>query len=125
MLSEWPPAQLQAVMRDECRCVYCGLDGRSSFEMWVQVVFRPDHLVPISAGGDHSLDNLVTSCWPCNDLKRRFDPRREGDERMGNEERRRRWIVRAREEIDQRRQRNHAREDYDEMITKLAGVTEN
>jgi 5-methylcytosine-specific restriction endonuclease McrA len=119
MLSHWPPVELQALIRDKCRCVFCGLDGRGSFEAWVQVVFRPDHLIPLSAGGDHSLDNLVTACWPCNDLKRRFDPRQEGDERFSNEERREVWIARAREEILARRGREYTREDYDEMVAKL------
>ena len=34
-----------------------------AFEALIAV---PDHVVPHSAGGDSLLDNLVTSCWPCN-----------------------------------------------------------
>ena len=26
----------------------------------------PDHVVPLSAGGEHTVDNLVTSCGACN-----------------------------------------------------------
>lgn len=28
-----------------------------------------DHVIPLAEGGNHSLENLVASCWPCN-LKR-------------------------------------------------------
>jgi HNH endonuclease len=29
-----------------------------------------DHVEPIAAGGDSSVDNLVTACWPCDSCKR-------------------------------------------------------
>lgn len=29
-----------------------------------------DHKVPVSKGGTNKLDNLVTSCWNCNSLKK-------------------------------------------------------
>ena len=31
-----------------------------------------DHVVPFSRGGDNSLDNLVTACWPCNFAKAHY-----------------------------------------------------
>ena len=42
--------------RDRHRCQYCG----SSHRLTV------DHVVPRSKGGDHSWENVVTSCAPCN-----------------------------------------------------------
>ncbi len=29
----------------------------------------PDHVVPLAAGGEHTLDNLVMSCGACNYMK--------------------------------------------------------
>lgn len=39
-------------------CNYCG----KYFENKMHI----DHVVPISKGGQHSIDNLVTACKPCN-----------------------------------------------------------
>lgn len=77
--------------RDAWRCRYCGLrvvspeflkrletampeafpDGpgmtRSGLNpMWRVIAQVGDHVVPLSAGGPNSIENLVTSCWPCN-----------------------------------------------------------
>jgi len=42
--------------RDRHRCQYCGSDHRLTV----------DHVIPRSKGGDHTWDNVVTSCAPCN-----------------------------------------------------------
>jgi len=42
--------------RDRHRCQYCGGDRRLTV----------DHVIPRSKGGDHTWDNVVTSCAPCN-----------------------------------------------------------
>ena len=42
--------------RDRHRCQYCGSGHRLTV----------DHVVPRSKGGDHSWENVVTSCAPCN-----------------------------------------------------------
>jgi len=38
------------------------------------MIFRPqvDHVFPASRGGELELDNLVTSCWPCNYGKKHY-----------------------------------------------------
>lgn len=44
---------------DNFECVYCGSTERLSI----------DHIRPQSMGGDHSFDNLLTSCFSCNTRK--------------------------------------------------------
>ena len=46
-------------LRDNFRCRYC---GRGASEVRLAL----DHSVPWSKGGESTLDNLVTSCVPCN-----------------------------------------------------------
>lgn len=53
--------------RDKFRCYYCGLDGRHDFESWL--IMTIDHVHPHAKGGARLMDNLVTSCQPCNILK--------------------------------------------------------
>jgi hypothetical protein len=45
--------------RDSFTCQYCGSHPPS-------VILEPDHIHPISAGGDNSMDNLITACFDCN-----------------------------------------------------------
>jgi 5-methylcytosine-specific restriction endonuclease McrA len=49
------------LLRDGFRCRYC---GRSSSEDGVKL--HVDHVVPRSAGGPSTRDNLVTACQDCN-----------------------------------------------------------
>jgi len=82
--------------RDGFRCRYCasrvvcreeykrtakliGLDSlisgstnkqRHPLRMTTQATF--DHVIPSSDGGTNDMDNLVTSCWPCNFGKAHF-----------------------------------------------------
>lgn len=66
--------------RDRGICHHCGLTAASAkvnkrgvlqFFDAEGRVFHIDHLTPISAGGEHTADNLVLSCAPCNLSKRR------------------------------------------------------
>ena len=77
--------------RDGWRCRYCGLrvvaneflrrlqaampeafpEGpghtRSGFNpIWRAVAHVGDHVIPLAAGGENTIDNLVSACWPCN-----------------------------------------------------------
>ena len=45
--------------RDAQRCQYCGLAAESI-----------DHVVPRSKGGEHTWENVVAACRPCNVRKR-------------------------------------------------------
>jgi len=61
------PSPNDVFERDDYRCVYCGLDARSSFVAWLS--FRIDHFKPKKLGGTDDPANLVTSCSTCNDIK--------------------------------------------------------
>ena len=54
----WKNRRLEVLMRDGYICTYCGQDATSV-----------DHVIPRSAGGDHSLANLVACCLKCNGKK--------------------------------------------------------
>lgn len=45
--------------RDNHTCQYCGKKAPG-------VVLEIDHKIPVSKGGDNSMNNLVTSCFDCN-----------------------------------------------------------
>lgn len=45
--------------RDGFVCQYCGSHPPS-------VVLQVDHIKPVASGGQNTIDNLVTSCQPCN-----------------------------------------------------------
>ena len=45
--------------RDGFVCQYCGAHPPS-------VVLQVDHIKPVASGGQNTIDNLVTSCQPCN-----------------------------------------------------------
>jgi 5-methylcytosine-specific restriction endonuclease McrA len=57
------PARLRfgILQRDGFRCRYCGRPGSAS-----GVVLHVDHVIPFSARGPTSEDNLVTACEECN-----------------------------------------------------------
>ena len=86
--------------RDNYRCRYCGTQlfawpalarleksvGRGSFRArgkrgegnasrsGAAMIFRPqvDHVMPAKRGGQLEIENLVTSCWPCNYGKKHY-----------------------------------------------------
>src|SRR6266436_1872926 len=58
---------LAILERDDYRCVYCGLDGRASFEN--ALVMRVDFVVPRAKKGKKDPNNLVACFGPCNTIK--------------------------------------------------------
>ena len=58
---------LAILERDDYRCVYCGLDGRASFEN--ALVMRVDFVMPRAKKGKKDPANLVACCGPCNTIK--------------------------------------------------------
>ncbi|MDP9365893.1 MAG: HNH endonuclease [Chloroflexota bacterium] len=50
----------EVFIRDGWTCQYC---GRQAGDLTI------DHVVPKSKGGEHSWDNLVSACKPCNHRK--------------------------------------------------------
>lgn len=67
------PAPLRKTIfkRDDNRCVYCGREkgqtGGSGTDQ--EALLTVDHVIPESAGGDASPNNLVTCCMKCNQQK--------------------------------------------------------
>lgn len=61
-LREAIPAQLRyrVLQRDSFRCQYCGRSARDGATLHL------DHVVPYSAGGETTEDNLITACEQCN-----------------------------------------------------------
>jgi len=51
--------RFEVFKRDGFKCVYCGATPPS-------VLLHVDHITPASKGGLNEIDNLVTSCEPCN-----------------------------------------------------------
>jgi 5-methylcytosine-specific restriction endonuclease McrA len=50
----------EVFIRDHYTCQYCGRQGHD---------LTIDHVVPKSKGGDHTWENLVSACKPCNHRK--------------------------------------------------------
>lgn len=59
-------------IRDDGKCVYCGLDG--SLDVRILSTLQLDHLIPRTSMGSSDLDNLVLSCTRCNGDKANFNP---------------------------------------------------
>lgn len=54
--------RFEVFKRDGFICQYCGAHPPS-------VILHVDHIKPVALGGRHEIDNLVTSCAPCNQGK--------------------------------------------------------
>ena len=57
-----------AAERDGMNCAYCGVltvEGHPDRKLWPTL----DHVVPVSRGGPHLLENAVLACWSCNSKK--------------------------------------------------------
>ena len=93
----------KVVKRDRFRCVYCCRDMLHDFDSYWSV--QMDHLCP--RGGD-DLENVVTACFVCNNLKGTFCP--EGDSRKER-------IVSARKHVMQRRSEKMTI-DYDTWLDR-------
>lgn len=64
-----PPVNRREVLRrDKHTCQYCGSTKHLTL----------DHLVPVSKGGKHSWDNIVTACERCNNRKSNSSPLQAG-----------------------------------------------
>lgn len=51
--------RFEVFKRDGFVCQYCGAHPPA-------VILQVDHIVPVADGGDNDVDNLITSCQPCN-----------------------------------------------------------
>jgi 5-methylcytosine-specific restriction endonuclease McrA len=58
---------MKILERDQFRCRYCGLDGKTSFEN--ALVMSVDFVVPRARKGKKDPSNLVACCRPCNMIK--------------------------------------------------------
>lgn len=58
-------------LRDHYRCQYCGKRATASD-------LTMDHILPISRGGKHIWENVVTACRSCNHRKGNQTPREAG-----------------------------------------------
>ena len=54
----------QAHRLDQARCAYC-----QTPEDWTITAFEIDHIIPVSAGGQATLENLCLTCPACNRFK--------------------------------------------------------
>ena len=64
-----PPVNRREVLkRDNHRCQYCGSNKRLTL----------DHVIPVSKGGEHKWNNVVTACESCNQRKRDRTPHEAG-----------------------------------------------
>jgi len=54
--------------RDEYICQYCGVWCYESYAQNPKSVVI-DHATPLSVGGSKNIDNLITSCRRCNNIK--------------------------------------------------------
>lgn len=59
-IDKWKETRLRIFERDRFTCAYCGQRGGA---------LECDHIHPVSRGGSHADDNLVTSCKKCNRSK--------------------------------------------------------
>ena len=57
----WRLIRERIFARDDYTCRYCGERGKK---------LECDHVVPVSKGGGHDDENLVTACFSCNRSKR-------------------------------------------------------
>lgn len=51
--------RFEVFKRDRFTCQYCGAHPPGA-------LLHVDHIVAVSAGGTNAMDNLITSCQPCN-----------------------------------------------------------
>lgn len=53
----------------DSRCAYCGEQTKYLY---------PDHVIPLSRGGNHTITNIVPSCPDCNHFKGGYTPEEAG-----------------------------------------------
>lgn len=54
-----PSVRFDVFKRDGFTCQYCGRKAPD-------VILEVDHIIPVSQGGQDTIENLATSCWDCN-----------------------------------------------------------
>ena len=61
--------------RDNLTCVKCGHQGKRRKYKIIKDKLNliADHIIPLSLGGEHNLDNMQTLCAKCDDKKNRID----------------------------------------------------
>jgi len=104
---------LQAFIRDEGKCVYCGK------ELWK--VFGAascgDHLLPKSLYHDlaQRVENLVAACAECNHIKRDYDPSGWGGSMKGEitDQVRLEFITKAKEKIKERQEKDDWKNEFE------------
>jgi CRISPR/Cas system Type II protein with McrA/HNH and RuvC-like nuclease domain len=104
---------LQAFIRDEGKCVYCGK------ELWkvFGIASCGDHLLPKSRYHDLSqrVENLVAACAECNYIKRDYDPSGwEGSLKSEiTEQVRLEFIATAKKVIEERREKDNWKNEFE------------
>ena len=61
--------RLEAFHRDRYTCQYCGEESRQ---------LTLDHVIPRHQGGEHTWENVVSACIPCNQRKAGRTPQQAG-----------------------------------------------
>ncbi|MBA7642509.1 hypothetical protein ES703_50204 [subsurface metagenome] len=61
--------RLEVFSRDQYTCQYCGKEGRQ---------LTLDHVIPRYRGGEHTWENVVSACIPCNRHKAGRTPEQAG-----------------------------------------------
>jgi len=64
-------SRINVFTRDGFRCMYCGISKKF-------VELNYDHVVPRDQGGRTVWENIVASCYPCNERKRNRTPEQAG-----------------------------------------------
>ena len=60
--SDWDQRRRQIYRRDDYQCQRCGIRGGPHGD----VELHAHHVVPVSNGGSHAPENLLTLCWSCH-----------------------------------------------------------
>jgi len=63
--SDWEKRRAKVLDRDGHECVACGITNDDAEDKYGRGL-HVHHLNPISEGGGHSIDNLITLCEPCH-----------------------------------------------------------
>ena len=72
---KWGERDARLSERSRHHCTYCGRDLLGSvdeFKLW-----EKDHIVPQSAGGEDTEENITLCCLVCNRIKGKWDPRKQ------------------------------------------------
>jgi hypothetical protein len=78
VLSDWGDETLAIWLRDDCRCVYCGVDMLQGRHHFVNLQQR-EHLLPACQYPTLAKcpENIVLCCASCNSFKARWDPNKQ------------------------------------------------